>query len=55
MEVLRRDLKLLVEDFGADAKLGPPISAYYHLLRDYQMRRGHDLFAIHTREDYVGF
>jgi len=55
MEVLRRNLKLHIQDFGSDAKLGPPMRGYYHLLRDYQMRRGHDLFIIHTRGDYVGF
>jgi hypothetical protein len=40
MEVVRRDLKLLVNDFGSDPTLGPPVREYNHLLRDYVMKRG---------------
>jgi len=35
MDVLRRDLKLLVNDFGADAQLQAAVQGYYHLLKDY--------------------
>jgi len=54
MEVLRRDLKLLIEDFGDNPKLAAPIHDYYRLLQDYLMRRGHDIFVLHTRGSYVG-
>jgi hypothetical protein len=55
MEVLRRDLKLLIDDFGADPTLGPAVHGYFHLLYDYSMRRGHDGFVLHTRKGYVGY
>jgi ribosomal protein L31E len=55
MELLRRDLNLLIDDFGADPKLGPAIHAYFRLLQDYQMRRSHYAFVIHTRGRYVGY
>lgn len=55
MNVLRRDLNLRIDDFGADQTLGPAISNYYRLLRDYQMRRGHYDLVIHTRDAHVGF
>ena len=47
MEVLRRDLKLEVDDFGADRDLNARIAAYYKLLDDYQKKRGVE--AIHVR------
>ena len=56
IEVLRRDLKLLIDDFGTDPKLGPAVQGYYRLLTDYSiMRRGHNTAVLHTREDYLGF
>ncbi|MDA0179735.1 hypothetical protein OJ997_05480 [Solirubrobacter phytolaccae] len=56
MEVLRRDLKLLIEDFGANDALRGPVHDYYRLLKDYAMRRTHDEgFVLHTKESYVGF
>jgi ClpP class serine protease len=56
MEVIRRDLKLEIEDFGADPDLGPPLHDYYRLLKDYAlMRRGHETFVLHTKERYVGY
>jgi hypothetical protein len=55
MEVLSRDLKLLIEDFGSDANLNTAVRAYYRLLKDYMMRRGHDAFVLHRRGSYVGF
>ena len=47
MEVLRRDLKLKIDDFGADRDLNTRIAAYYKLLDDYQRKRGVE--AIHVR------
>ncbi len=53
MEVLRRDLKLLINDFGADVDLGPAVQGYYHLLKDYSFKRGYRV-VLHTRERYIG-
>lgn len=55
MEVLRRDLKLLVEDFGEDPKLAAAVRDYYHLLKDYIIKRSHDSFVLHRKGLYVGF
>ena len=55
MEVLRRDLNLLIEDFGTDDDLARPVHDYYRLLKDYQLRRMHDFFVIHTEGAYVGY
>lgn len=55
MEVLRRDLKLLIEDFGENGQLDKPIHNYYRLLKDYVMRRGHDSLVISTKGRYVGY
>jgi Serine dehydrogenase proteinase len=54
MEVLRRDLKLLIDDFDA-GNLGVPIRNYYRLLSDYQYKRGHHALVVHSKEGYVGF
>jgi hypothetical protein len=51
MQVLRRELNLLVEDFGEDAELNSCINVYYRLLRDYMVKRGHR-WVVHTREHY---
>ena len=40
MEVLRRKLKLLIEDFGENQVLNRAIREYYKLLNDYMMRIG---------------
>jgi hypothetical protein len=55
MQVLRRDLKLLIDDFGADAELEPAVRGYYHLLNDYSFKRGHHTVVLHTRERYFGY
>lgn len=55
MEVLRKDLKLLIDDFGTDEKLREPIKNYYHLLRDYRSKRGQGVFVLHRKGLYVGF
>ena len=54
IEVLRRDLNLLIDDFGVDPQLGPAMHDYYRLLKDYVMRRAHDAYVLHTRGRYVG-
>lgn len=54
MEVLRRDLKLLIDDFREDPQLGPAVPGYYHLLKDYAIKRG-NMVVLHTRERYFGY
>lgn len=54
MEVLRRDLKLLINDLGANANLGAEMQSYYHLLKDYTFKRGYTV-VLQTRERYVGY
>jgi hypothetical protein len=54
MEVLRRELKLLIDDFGAARELSAAVHNYFRLLKDYNMRRGHYLFTLHGRGRYVG-
>jgi membrane-bound ClpP family serine protease len=55
IEVLRRDLKLQIDDFGDDDVLGPAVQSYYHLLKDYSLKRGNFQVVLHTRERYVGW
>lgn len=52
MEVLRRDLKLRIQDFGSDSDLNRMIRHYFKLLVDCMMRRGHP-GALHTEGMYV--
>lgn len=51
MEVLRRDLKLRIEDFGARPELNARIKSYYALLRDYMVRRRNH-GVLHRRGKY---
>ena len=48
MEVLRRDLRLKIDDFGADGELNSLIGAYYKLLNDHQKNLGPEAMYIHT-------
>jgi membrane-bound ClpP family serine protease len=54
MEMIRRDLKLLVDDFEADPALAQPVHDYFRLLQDYQARRLHYGYVIHRRGRHVG-
>lgn len=54
MEVLQQDLKLLIDDFGANPPLRDAVRSYYHLLRDYMHKRRHELLVLHRRGFYVG-
>ena len=54
MEVLRRHLKLLIDDFGSVPTLRDAVREYYRLLADYQSKRGHGVFVLHTRKNYHG-
>ena len=53
MEVLRRDVRLQIEDFGSKASLNDKVRRYYRLLMDYKMKRGHGPGILHWREHYV--
>jgi Serine dehydrogenase proteinase len=55
MEVLDRNLKLLIKDFGSDPALAQPVHDYFRLLSDYRMRRGHEFFVLHTKGRHVGY
>lgn len=52
MEVLRRDLNLKIDDFGADSNLSEMVRSYHKLLTDYMMRRAHRAI-IHVDTKYV--
>jgi predicted RNase H-like nuclease len=54
MEVLQRELKLLVNDYEKDATICGPIRAYHDLQTDYMMRRNSD-GVIHIAGDYRSF
>lgn len=51
-EVARRELNLIIEDFGADQRQKDTVRGYYRLLQDYMLRRDHN-FIIHTPEQFV--
>lgn len=55
IEVVRRDLNLIVEDFGADpslAELNKRLRSYYRLLQDYMLRRSQSV-VVQTREAMI--
>ncbi len=54
MERLIRDLNLKIDDFGADPILGPAVRQYYRLLKDYMLRRNHEI-VWHTKGRHNGF
>ncbi len=54
MEVLRKDLNLRIDDFGADEAASSVIRSYHDLLSDYMSRRG-TRGIVHTDSDYRSF
>ena len=54
MEVIRKELKLKIDDFSADAVTKEHVYGYYRLLKDYMGRRGH-ILTIHGGGQYLGF
>lgn len=54
MEVLRRDLKLKIDDYGRNLALKEPIEHYNGLLDDYMMKLS-TVGAIHTPGTYLPF
>jgi hypothetical protein len=54
MEVLDKDLKLLIDDFGANPARRSVIRAYHELLSDYMAKRG-VVGVLHIAGEYVPF
>lgn len=54
MDVLRKNLKLIIDDFDLDPKLSKAISAYQSLLDDYMIKRG-NVGVLHAVGQYVPF
>jgi len=52
MAVLRRRLKLQIEDFGENTKLAKPVRSYYDLLQDY-MNKTQQAGVVHTIGRYT--
>jgi len=52
MSILRRDLKLVIEDFGKNANLNTCIKDYHKLLLDYRSTVQHP-YVVQTREQYL--
>jgi hypothetical protein len=52
MEILKRDVHLEIEDFGADPNRHQKVRVYYKLLVDYMQRRGH-VGVIHWDSKYA--
>lgn len=53
MAVLREDLELEIDDFGASKDLNDAVREYFRLLKDYMARVSHQI-VLHTREGYFG-
>jgi alpha-D-ribose 1-methylphosphonate 5-phosphate C-P lyase len=51
MDVLRKDVSLKIEDFGADDEKNKSIRDYYKLLTDYMMKLSTPV-AIHVIENF---
>jgi hypothetical protein len=54
MEVLRRDLQLRIDDFGANPDMSDNVKTYHNLLTDYMVKRRTN-GVVHTLQDYVPF
>ena len=54
MEVLRKDLKLEIDDYAEDEELAQLVKSYHGLLGDYMIRRQHPE-VVHTRGMYLPY
>lgn len=54
MEILQQDLRLKIDDFGANPTLNDCIKQYYNLLNDYVIKRG-NTGVLHTAGTYLPF
>lgn len=53
MPILRNELKLRINDFGENTELNGAVRGYQKLLKDYMMRREHEM-VVHTRSRFWG-
>jgi len=51
MQVLKRELKLKIDDFGANKQLNQDVRTYHKLLFDYLQRLG-QISVVHTRDRF---
>lgn len=51
--VIESEMKLMIDDFGADKELNRRIRSYSRLLQDYMMRVGHSI-VVHVPQTYKG-
>jgi len=54
MEVLRRDVKLKIEDYENTTDLNKKIKCYYKLLKDFAEKNGHAI-VFHVNREYDGY
>lgn len=54
LDVLRKDLKLKIEDFDNNQNTGGKIKSYHNLLDDYMSKRG-NMGVVHIRGRYIPF
>jgi len=54
MEILRSDLKLMVDDIDTSPELGKAVAGFNRLLYDYRVKRGHHYFVVCCSEGYHG-
>jgi len=52
IDVLEKDLNLIIENFGSDAELRERIRHYYRMLQDYMVGKNRSI-ALHTRESFL--
>jgi hypothetical protein len=54
INVVQRDLKLIIKDFGANPELNTRVRSYYRLLADFMVSRNHTV-ALQTREQFLSW
>jgi Serine dehydrogenase proteinase len=52
MEVIEKDLNLIVENFGTNSELNKNVRSYYRMLQDFLASRNHSV-AVQTRERFL--
>ncbi|MCK1475958.1 ATP-dependent Clp protease proteolytic subunit [Bradyrhizobium sp. 197] len=52
MEVIEKELNLIVENFGANSELNKAVRSYYRMLQDFLVSRNHSV-AIQTRNRFL--
>jgi hypothetical protein len=52
LDVIEKDLNLIVENFGSNSELNKVVRSYYRMLQDFLVSRNHSV-AIQTREKFL--